>query len=121
MAKLHTYGILPGQALPGKFRGYKLKGEKLRPRYPADYAMTGAKNALDLRRKLGAEAHHFGHPAPTRKVPQRYEKLAMAFYDNPRYDRKAFLVLPRPARRLLNQVWAAEGEAISDKMLRNAY
>jgi hypothetical protein len=97
-----------------------MSGEKLRPRYPVDYSMTGAKNARELRRKLGAEVMHC-YGRPIRKVPQRFEKRAMAFYDNPRYDRKAFLALPRPARSILNQVWAAEGESISDKMLRNAY
>lgn len=110
MTKLHDYGVMCGQALPGKFRGYKMSGEKLRPRYPMDYFGSNAKNRRELRKFDGAHAAHFNMPSPTRRTPQRYEKRAMAVYDAPRYDRKMFLALPRPARKLLNQVWAAEAE-----------
>ena len=121
MPKLHEYGVLLGQALPGKFRGYKTPGEKLRPRYPHEYGMAGVKNRRDLRKFDGGCAAYHGMPSPTRKTPQRFEKLAMNFYDNPRYDPKAFKALPKPARRILNMIWAAEASYEEDQAYGRYY
>lgn len=104
---LHEYGLTIGGALPGLARGYKLSGEKLRPRYPAEYAMTGAKNARDLRQQLavsGMERRGYG------QAPQRIQKLAIKFYMEVGYSSAAFRKLPRAARRIVKEVHNAEME-----------
>lgn len=100
-----------GSALPGFARSYKTPGAKLRPRYPAEYAMTGAKNAHELRVLLGES----GIPNRRYAVAKRFQKLAVKYDRVERYSRESFLKLPRAARKILNEVWAAQVEWAEDR------